>query len=43
MRMNLVCQDAIEFISDLDLPFEIREYQLDSFIHTIRKQRSDHY
>jgi superfamily II DNA or RNA helicase len=33
-------QDAIEFISNLDLPFEIREYQLDSFIHTIRKQRS---
>lgn len=33
-------KDALSFISELKMPFDIRDYQLDAFIHAIRKQRS---
>ena len=33
-------EDALSFISELKMPFEIRDYQLDAFVHAIRKQRS---
>ena len=33
-------EDAKDFIAQLELPFEVRGYQIESFIHTIRKQRS---
>jgi superfamily II DNA or RNA helicase len=33
-------EDAVEFISELKMPFEIRDYQLDAFVHAIKKQRS---
>ena len=33
-------EDAKDFISQLELPFEVRGYQIESFVHTIKKQRS---
>lgn len=33
-------QEAREFIEKLNLPFEVREYQIEAFIHGIRKYRS---
>ena len=33
-------EDAKDFIAQLELPFEVRGYQIESFVHTIKKQRS---
>ena len=33
-------QEAKQFASKLDLPFEIRDYQLDAFAHAIKKKRA---
>ena len=33
-------EDAEDFIAQLELPFEVRGYQIESFVHTIKKQRS---
>lgn len=31
---------ALEFIKTLELPYEVRDYQLDAFIHAVRKKRA---
>ena len=33
-------QEAKQFASTLDLPFEVRDYQLDAFAHAIKKKRA---
>lgn len=32
--------EAKEFINGLELPFEVRDYQLEAFVHAVRKRRS---
>jgi len=36
---NFSIKEAQEFISTLNLPFEVRDYQLQSFVHAIRNRR----
>jgi len=36
---NFSVNEAEEFIKTLDLPFEVRDYQLKSFVHAIRNKR----
>jgi superfamily II DNA or RNA helicase len=36
---NFSINEAKNFISDLKLPFEVRDYQLNSFVHAIRNKR----
>lgn len=33
-------EDALEFIEGLKMPFEVRDYQVDAFVHAVKKQRS---
>ena len=33
-------EDALEFIEGLKMPFEVRDYQVDAFVHAVSKQRS---
>ena len=33
-------EDALEFIEGLKMPFEVRDYQVDAFVHAVCKQRS---
>lgn len=33
-------ENAIEFIENLQMPFEVRDYQLEAFVHAVQKQRS---
>lgn len=33
-------EEALSFIETLDMPFEIRDYQVDAFVHAVKKQRS---
>jgi len=33
-------EDAEEFIADLEMPFEVRDYQIEAFVHAVQKQRS---
>lgn len=32
--------EAKQFIKNIDLPFEVRDYQLDAFVHAVRKKRA---
>lgn len=36
---NFSIKEANEFIATLNLPFEVRDYQLNSFVHAIRNKR----
>ena len=33
-------ENAVEFIENLQMPFEVRDYQLEAFVHAVQKQRS---
>ena len=33
-------EEATEFIDELQMPFEVRDYQIQAFIHAVQKQRS---
>ena len=33
-------EEATEFIDELHMPFEIRDYQIQAFVHAVQKQRS---
>ena len=33
-------ENAVEFIENLQMPFEIRDYQLEAFVHAVQRQRS---
>jgi len=33
-------ENAIEFIENLQMPFEVRDYQIQAFVHAVQKQRS---
>lgn len=32
--------EAKQFIKNIDLPFEVRDYQLDAFVHAVRRKRT---
>lgn len=37
---NFSIVEAKQFIKNIDLPFEVRDYQLDAFVHAVRKKRA---
>ena len=37
---NFTTEDAIAYCKELTLPFEVRDYQIEAFVHAIRKKRA---